>query len=941
MKHTTRMALVVMIVVALAGAARAPAHVSRAQGSGMLLYGSSIFGTVVAGAPSTTYAFDGTVGDLVHVDVKSMSDSLDPAVSLISPDGQTLASSQHHRLSDYVRAAQVAQFLPQSGVYSLAVSGANGTSGEFMLRLQGRSPVSSTALVYEQPVQVTIPLNALPQFFTFEAQNCPTTLTVTNLSDGLPYTFPFVVKVRNRQGRDIALLRGGDAQEDRVTVVPLSGRYEVEVLSDNPAAQGMITLLVSCAERAPGCQPEGAASGEAPAGAEEPVCPACLECPGDWEPGEEAPACPDMALREDFTGPAELTLHWNPVAGAESYRIHVFGIGEEGETHLGSAEELGDAVLFEFRMPDDDLDTWGYRFIVEAIQDGVVICMDEIEVPFTLVDIVPACEDLNLAYTMSSEPEPTVTFTWDEYPGAHHYGIRWRITSLDESEVYAFAGGVIGETTITVHVPDLDPLAARVWFEVEVEIDGDIICAAEQTAEFMPQQVHPVCPDMNFAATVTDPTVRGTTLAWTGVPGTDHYQIHMYGLGEEEAYLGAAGAPGDGTEFVFDHLWMEYPGYRFVIEALGPDGAVICTDEATVNFGGQLLICSETDFTAAIVEHTGTVARLAWSTYPGAENYIFYLLDESGEMVPGYPVLLAATQLGLVLEPAPGTYTAVVGPWAAPDGTICVRELAVVFEGGPVAAVPAESAAVVPCQIRASREDVRVHVGPGRNRSVFTLLPPNRDFTVTGQALDDGGNAWWQVDKTQIPGYEAVISLWVAASDVTASGDCDAVQAAEPPPIIPSGPPAPGVWMPCGSCNTCGHPANECVTSPEGQCLWDPSTCLGGGPQPGGVDQPPPQTQQCFTLGVDVYPANGGSVAVLTASNCTLAATTEGGGGYLARMALQRRGYTPGTVVQVQATPAASCTLKRWDGCGASPFSNPTSFTMNSSCTITAYFVCQ
>jgi len=39
---------------------------------------------------------------------------------------------------------------------------------------------------------------------------------------------------------------------------------------------------------------------------------------------------------------------------------------------------------------------------------------------------------------------------------------------------------------------------------------------------------------------------------------------------------------------------------------------------------------------------------------------------------------------------------------------------------------------------------------------------------------------------------------------------------------------APGRWLGCGSCNTCGHPANECVTSPEGACLWDPATCQAG-----------------------------------------------------------------------------------------------------------------
>ena len=59
------------------------------------------------------------------------------------------------------------------------------------------------------------------------------------------------------------------------------------------------------------------------------------------------------------------------------------------------------------------------------------------------------------------------------------------------------------------------------------------------------------------------------------------------------------------------------------------------------------------------------------------------------------------------------------------------------------------------------------------------------------------------------------------------SGSCSA---ASPPPPPPSTPP-PG-WQGCGSCNTCGHPG-ECVTSPEGVCLWDPASCSTSPPPAG------------------------------------------------------------------------------------------------------------
>lgn len=37
---------------------------------------------------------------------------------------------------------------------------------------------------------------------------------------------------------------------------------------------------------------------------------------------------------------------------------------------------------------------------------------------------------------------------------------------------------------------------------------------------------------------------------------------------------------------------------------------------------------------------------------------------------------------------------------------------------------------------------------------------------------------------------------------------------------------SPGRWLGCGSCESCGDfPTLECVTSPDGTCLWDPATC--------------------------------------------------------------------------------------------------------------------
>jgi len=169
----------------------------------------------------------------------------------------------------------------------------------------------------------------------------------------------------------------------------------------------------------------------------------------------------------------------------------------------------------------------------------------------------------------------------------------------------------------------------------------------------------------------------------------------------------------------------------------------------------------------------------------------------------------------------PGTYLVRVGPWM--EATFCEEELALTFEQGQF-----------PCLIRTNRADVRARVGPGVDRAAFAFLTAGVEYPVIGFAYDAAGNRWWQLDRASIPGGMAALSLWVLDSEVEEIGDCDNVPPGEVPPEEPwepgepeepEEPGGPGQWLPCGSCDTCGHPASECVTSPEGACLWDPATC--------------------------------------------------------------------------------------------------------------------
>lgn len=120
------------------------------------------------------------------------------------------------------------------------------------------------------------------------------------------------------------------------------------------------------------------------------------------------------------------------------------------------------------------------------------------------------------------------------------------------------------------------------------------------------------------------------------------------------------------------------------------------------------------------------------------------------------------------------------------DGSECVMDLPF-FEGDTAETTNAITEAVVAesevCTISTSTTGVvAVRVGPGTNRSTVTYLPAGLDVTVLG--VDDS-HEWWRVDKDIAAPGKAINEAWVAAADVTTSGDCDAVGVAAAPPLIP------------------------------------------------------------------------------------------------------------------------------------------------------------
>lgn len=805
-----RLALIgIAVIAAVLGMVHQPSTTTQAQGGGTLGYGSKVYGTVSAAMPLVTYSFSGAAGDFVVITADSWTGTLDVQLDLVAPNGVILDQSTQNTPGGESAGAYLSVFLPDAGVYLLRLSGENGTTGDYLLSVFGRSAATSTPLLYGQAVDVTIPANAAPQFFSFETEACPTTLVVTNPGQGQPFTFPFIVKVRDQRGETVALLRGGEQTEDWVTVQPDSGRYEVEVLAADPSLSGSIRLLVTCSGDNPGC-PAGAASLGGLSG----LAADCTPCPG---PGDPVPGggCPDLhlAAQQGVPMPDATTVSWDDMPGADGYTVRVTGITTDGgEVYLTHADWIpGDPTAFTWILPTEGYS--GYRFTLEVLVDGAVLCTQDVQINI------------------------------------------------------------------------------------------------EQTA--------PECPDLGLTGAITDAAVNAVALTWNAGLGADQFDLDYYAIiGAGEEYGGRLILPGDATGRTFDHFPPHLDGVRFVLWMWR--GGVLCSDEITVMFNGipgEQFSCD--NFSLSVVSATGTQVDLAWTAYPGADGYVYLLMDAARNPVPGHSVIMGPDQLSLSLVSpplTPGTYIASIGPWDDVAGGFCLREVTFTFS----------SPNQLPCAIRTDRADVRVRVGPGPDRAAFTFLPSGVDILVIGQAVGSDGALWWEVDRSQIPGGGAALSLWVAQSDVATVGDCSQVpQTDVPEVVIPDEPgepeePPPGGWLPCGSCDTCGHPANECVTSPEGLCLWDPATCVVPVPDDG-------DGGACYAVSVTV---DLGNCAGFTTASAMLDTPPN----------CEGTRYTPGTTIQAHAVAVdPKCNVDYWSGCGASGGDNSVSFTPSGSCTLVAH----
>ncbi|MCZ7545169.1 MAG: hypothetical protein M5R40_17310 [Anaerolineae bacterium] len=236
-----------------------------------------------------------------------------------------------------------------------------------------------------------------------------------------------MVKVRNAQGGLIALLYGGDAFEDRLVVPPLSGRYEVEVLSEDPQQQGTVNLLVTCSDAAPGCIDGGADTA---------ACPPCID---ETFGGE---LCADFAVTATDEGGGAFSFAWPAVEGAEWY---IFVILDAWGTLVADSPVLleGD-TSHAYTFNPADLDRGPFTVGVRAGRGRDVaelLCVGLTTFAFEGVP-AEACSGIGVNVAVVPGEERRVVASWTAAPGAAAYTIH----------VYAYGddGGLIGIRVLTV-----------------------------------------------------------------------------------------------------------------------------------------------------------------------------------------------------------------------------------------------------------------------------------------------------------------------------------------------------------------------------------------------------------------------------------------------------------------------------------------------------------
>jgi len=223
-----------------------PTTVGTVAAQNVVAYGQNVSGTLGPAAPVSVFTFVGAANDLVTARVIAISPELDPNISILSPTQQQVAANDNDPLVPGGTDARISTVLPADGVYLIIIAATNGTSGDFLLLLDGQPAAESdlTAFEEEMPFAGAGDGDAAAgapnptQVFTFSADpNAPTSASFSTADAG----YMFSAEVRNAtSGQLVAFVTGSDTNPVSLTLAAGNQTFSVAIFPADPNIVGTV-----------------------------------------------------------------------------------------------------------------------------------------------------------------------------------------------------------------------------------------------------------------------------------------------------------------------------------------------------------------------------------------------------------------------------------------------------------------------------------------------------------------------------------------------------------------------------------------------------------------------------------------------------------------------------------------------------------------------------
>ncbi len=237
MKIFVKFLLTVVFLVVSVGAV-------SAQVGGNLVYGDSVTGSLSQASPLAFYTFTGNTGDVVSIRAIALSPTAELTITLLSPSQQLAARGDGDPFNLGSLDARVDARLAESGLYSILIGGVNAATGDFLLRLDGRGPVSPLGINSGVPIVADFTTDPSPKYFSMTSTE-PAQLTVLSQTPGFLFNVTIwdaagvVAAVVSGQPQVSLTLPGGEIYEIAVTpaLSELLGTVELSLGAGTTPAQ--------------------------------------------------------------------------------------------------------------------------------------------------------------------------------------------------------------------------------------------------------------------------------------------------------------------------------------------------------------------------------------------------------------------------------------------------------------------------------------------------------------------------------------------------------------------------------------------------------------------------------------------------------------------------------------------------------------------------------